>query len=69
MHSIRLCYISVKYQRSTSSGCKDINIKKIEFLARLNSELISCTNFPMGKNVNIISVVTVVTTNRKLQDK
>ena len=34
MNAVRSYNISLKYQRSTSSGCKDIGITKIEFLCR-----------------------------------
>ena len=34
MNAVRSYNVSLKYQRSTSSGCKDIGITKIEFVAK-----------------------------------
>ena len=34
MHAVRSYNVSLKYQRFTSSGCKDIGITKIEFVAK-----------------------------------
>ena len=34
MNAVRSYNISLKYQRSTSSGCKDIGITKIEFVTK-----------------------------------
>ena len=41
MNAVRSNNVSLKYQRFTSSGCKDIRITKIEFVQRLNSFNIS----------------------------
>ena len=35
MNALRSRNVSLKYQRFTSSGCKDIGITKIEFVANL----------------------------------
>ena len=34
MNAVRSYNVSLKYQRSTSSGCKDIGITKIEFVTK-----------------------------------
>ena len=34
MNSVRLSNVSLKYQRFTSSGCKDIGVTKTEFVAK-----------------------------------
>ena len=34
MNAVRLNNVSLKYKRFTSSGCKDIRITKIEFVAK-----------------------------------
>ena len=34
MNAVRLNNVSLKYRRFTSSGCKDIRITKVEFVAK-----------------------------------
>ena len=40
MNAVRLSNLSMKYQRLTLSGCKDIGITKIEFVAKTQFQLI-----------------------------
>ena len=37
MDPVRLNSLNMKYQRFTLSGCKDMRIRKLEFVAKLNS--------------------------------
>ena len=34
MYSVKSNNLSLKYERSTPSGCKDMGIKKLEFVAK-----------------------------------
>ena len=34
MNAVRSYNVSLKYQRATSSGCKDIGITKVEFVTK-----------------------------------
>ena len=45
MKAVRSNNVSLKYQRFTSSGCKDIRIPNIEFVAKTQFLLHACTEF------------------------